>query len=227
MEKNTRDRRKSKFSAPVIEIDNDDSFIKVKKGKIQRVNYLDGKESNSDNNINTRNEGKEDILILNRNILNTKESNSNKSNRPLISDISADSKIEEEKVEIEDLTSREFLNYKKRMTFVSSLRKKLTNAEIQENTEQYFVKIQTDELLCFLLILLSIASSIIYFEINYQLRIIEKEMPYRNFALNLSLALVTISNILFSKLIILIYKLLQHPLSIVITSSYINQLSIY
>lgn len=85
-----------------------------------------------------------------------------------------------------------------KMDFIKDLRQKLNSPEEQPTTEQYFIKIQTDEIVCSALILSSVGSSIILHQLAYpglnsQLNI------DRDLQISATLIIITILNIIYSK----------------------------
>lgn len=86
--------------------------------------------------------------------------------------------------------------------FLIDLRKKINQPEDQDETEKLFVKIKTDELLCCILTLMGMGSSIIY----YQMKTASLSRPasqadYSSFDYSISFSLITctICNVLYSK----------------------------
>lgn len=91
----------------------------------------------------------------------------------------------------------------KKLEFVVDLRKKINQAEDQDQTEKLFTKIRVDETISGVLVLMGICSSIIYYQMksfymNEQNSKV-KPLSHYDYAINLSLIFTTICNVLYSK----------------------------
>lgn len=85
-----------------------------------------------------------------------------------------------------------------KIDFIQDLKLKLNSPEDQRSTEQYFIKIQTDEIICSALIFSSVGSSIIYNQLSYPSLYTQLNEDV-NLQLSATLIIITILNILYSK----------------------------
>ena len=98
----------------------------------------------------------------------------------------------------------------KRLNYVSNLHKKLYISECQYSTEQLFAKIKTDEIINSILTIISILTSVLYFEINYSFYFKDTSIKtindsFKNLTVDFCLIFNSIVNFIYSKLINLLF----------------------
>lgn len=161
-------------------------------------------EEETNNKLSTKqfNKGKSEYDLFQGDYHNHYQTSLSNSNRDLIQEGSSEKLNTQKENNIRDMKKDDNKTVDNKILFeklelINTFNKKLTAQENQTQTEALFTKIQTDEIVCGIMTIISILSSNVYNSINYQTDPTNNNM--RIMALNLSLIIVSISNIIFSK----------------------------